>query len=80
MGIKSSCVLTKTSLKSCQLSSAPLSVRAVPQGFPPINFLQNCTLALLKFRGLTVLLAQDDKFHEGTISTAEAVTILGLSN
>ncbi|KAK4817028.1 hypothetical protein QYF61_026034 [Mycteria americana] len=57
LGIKSSCALWKTSLKICQLYSAPLSPRAVSQGALLTNSLKSKKFAFLKFRVLTLLFA-----------------------
>lgn len=54
--IASSCAQWKTSLKICQLCSAPLSLRAVSQGILLNISLKSWKSAFLKFRGLTLLL------------------------
>ncbi|KAK4810548.1 hypothetical protein QYF61_004511 [Mycteria americana] len=63
MRTESSCTLRKTSLKSCQLCSAPLSLRAVSQG--GLDF----TLHLAH-------IPQDCEFHQGMITAALAATNL----
>lgn len=52
--MNSSCALRKMSLNSFQLSSAPLSLRAVSQGVPSTNYLSNWKFALWRFMVLTV--------------------------
>ncbi|KAK4806816.1 hypothetical protein QYF61_005612 [Mycteria americana] len=67
MGIERSSALRKMSLKSCQLCSAPLSLRAVSQEGP------DSTLHLARS-------SQGCEFHQGMITAAQAATSLDLSN
>ncbi|KAK4806258.1 hypothetical protein QYF61_013402 [Mycteria americana] len=78
VGIDSFCALRKISLKSCQLCSAPLSLRAVSQGVPS-------TIRSPKIQGpdSTLYLAnipRDCEFHQGKITAAQAATSLDISN
>ncbi|KAK4833105.1 LOW QUALITY PROTEIN: hypothetical protein QYF61_027771 [Mycteria americana] len=57
LGAESSCALWNTSLKICQLCSAPLSLRTVSQRVLLTNSLKSWKFAFLKFRVLTILLA-----------------------
>ncbi|KAK4806804.1 hypothetical protein QYF61_005600 [Mycteria americana] len=67
MGIERSSALRKMSLKSCQLCSAPLSLRAVSQEGP------DSTLHLARS-------SQGCESHQGMITAAQAATSLDLSN
>ena len=57
METQSSCTLWKASLKICQLCSAPLSPKAVSQGFLLTNSLKSWKSAFRKFRVLILLFA-----------------------
>ena len=54
-GMESSSALRKMSLNRCQLSSAPLPLKAVPQGVPATSSLNKRKFALLRFTVFIIL-------------------------
>lgn len=58
LGITSSCLQWKTSLKICHLCSTPSSLRAVSQGIPLTSSPKSWKSAFLKFRTLLLIYIQ----------------------
>lgn len=82
LGTENSCALRKLPLKSCQLCSTSLSVRAISQSVLSTNSLNNLKFILIKFRVLNLLFIwpiQDYEFHQSMTTASQAATNLNLA-